>query len=799
MSLITALTLAGFINTSHAGSPLVNPVSLTDFEEWHLSEKIGSVESVTLEGTVEVPLYKDSKGRPTLKTFVTTPATEEGDRGDLVHLIPELPHIFITEDFAKRNELDIKVTNKRLIPVPTDYKVGGEIKYAVIPTLNVGGMVLSNVTGFVIGAEEELFDDKFTEMVIGLAALPTSYAVLHSQGIVKFSDDGAGLMKELGVEGVPYKSAVDMVGTIGKKTLSGKNKHIILGEKLIVDAQFGDSDTVVQTSLKFRNSASILDKYSDATSDINTYRADVRTDWMTSTVGDLELVPTYVRRYVLKDLIDGLVADSAQIGYDVLIEYDVVVDKTSETIGLSKHDGFQFQTFFDIELEIALDNLEAKPDDDSEEDTAEQTDGEQSEKLNVSGLYEVISVLESGGSLEKAIEKYDLLLEDEEEKTDCNLWLDYGSVQYRLGNLDVARQAFLKSSRLYHSWWDIDLGRRMDINNAQSDMSEEEVEAAKARSKEADINSVEDGWYISQPESCYRVDSYVAAVDLVNGDHKAVETSYRNNLDLDAQLAQVFASSAMVQGKTELAHEAIRQSIKLEDGRSERALNRFTLALIYADQGKWEQADALFQEAVTLNDDPFHTMIWMDNAIAQTDETTAVEMMRDWSKRHPKHAGSRLAELRFWTQKVADLTAESSPIETDGEDDIQEAATGSEETPENANPSVNEELSKATASLQEAQQALLEWIPKTDSWNRNTFTTRKAVQLLGYSYAGDLEQAKEVLESVEGLIDINSQLSFAAANYYALNGNAEAAANALQRTASLHPADPSRALLLTSK
>ena len=159
----------------------------------------------------------------------------------------------------------------------------------------------------------------------------------------------------------------------------------------------------------------------------------------------------------------------------------------------------------------------------------------------------------------------------------------------------------------------------MDINNAQSDMEEEEIDAAKERSKDADVNSVEDGWYLSQPEGCYRADGWVAAVDMLNGNHDAVEQNYRNNLDLDAMLAMTFGNSALQQGNTELAHEAYRQAIKLEANLGERALNRHGLALIYADQGKWEQANDLFQESMQYDDHLISAMMWPNNAIAQSD------------------------------------------------------------------------------------------------------------------------------------------------------------------------------------
>ena len=49
-----------------------------------------------MDGSVEVPLYTDKAGVPTLKTFMTTDATEEGDRGDLITLRPR--HFFDCSD-----------------------------------------------------------------------------------------------------------------------------------------------------------------------------------------------------------------------------------------------------------------------------------------------------------------------------------------------------------------------------------------------------------------------------------------------------------------------------------------------------------------------------------------------------------------------------------------------------------------------------------------------------------------------------------------------------------------------------
>lgn len=105
MSLITTLILAGFSTTAQAGSPFINPVSLADFSDWSLVEKTGSVGSIEMDGSVEVPLYTDENGAPTYKTFVTTDKTDEDERGDLFALLPNTSLIVVSEEFAQKERV----------------------------------------------------------------------------------------------------------------------------------------------------------------------------------------------------------------------------------------------------------------------------------------------------------------------------------------------------------------------------------------------------------------------------------------------------------------------------------------------------------------------------------------------------------------------------------------------------------------------------------------------------------------------------------------------------------------------
>jgi len=332
----------------------------------------------------------------------------------------------------------------------------------------------------------------------------------------------------------------------------------------------------------------------------------------------------------------------------------------------------------------------------------------------------------------------------------------------------------------------------MDINNAQSDMEEEEIDAAKERSKDAAVNSVEDGWYISQPEGCYRADGLVAAIDLLNGNHEAVEQNYRNNLDLDAMLAMTYGNSALQQGKTELAHEAYRQAIKLEANPGERALNRHGLALIYADQGKWEQANALFQESMEFEDNLIFAMMWLNNAIAQSDAQTGIALLQEWSAKNPTHLSSRLAELQYWSTEVDTLNAELNPTpaeSVEGEEESKEDAPAVEPTEEEIAAKADKEasLAAATASLEAAKTSVLNWLELADRTLFQHPLICEGRKALAYSYLGEFDKAEAILDTTKDYVSTDSALSFAAANYYALTGQSEKSAESMEQFVRLMP------------
>jgi tetratricopeptide (TPR) repeat protein len=790
MSMLTSLVLYSLSNNAIAGSPYIQPLSLSEFKEWSLVDKTGSIGSIEIEGTVEVPLYTDNHGNPVLQSFVKSDATSDGDRGDLFRLIPETSIIMVTEDFANRNALDIKVTNKRLIPVPDDFKLGGEIKYVQIPSLDLGGVVLLDVTAMVAtdtSASPINGGLALPDLTIGLGSLPASYAIMYSQGVLRISQDGSGLMTEMGATGIPYKSRTILEGTQGVKTLSGANKRLLPGKRLIVEASFGEQ--TVSTELSFNNTGSSLDRYVDISSDIMKYKSDVRKDWLSASIGDNTTAHNYVTRVISEPFSDGL-NPIATLGSDVLSQFDIVVDKTSQTIGLSAHSGItNFQKLYPITLENAraamIEESPTEETEGSESSDSEEENSPAETALNIAGINGLIAALEMGGSYEEALTQYDLLINDEGEQTDCQLWLNYGNAQVAMGNTDKAQEAFAKSAQLYHSWWDIEINARLDINEAQEKMNEEEQEVAKSLSKDAEINTVEGGWYLSQPETCYLSDGLVASMDLLSGNHGAVEENYRANLDLDDGLARILGNSSLVEGKTELAHEAYRQAIRLEDGPDDRALNRFGLAMVYADQGKWEQANALFMESQELRDDVLVSMLWLENATAQSDDSSARKILQDWADTHPNHAGVRLALLK---QKVDQRDGVATQMVSATSETEQMDNGSKNKAPEIPNMENSQQM-ELSAELAKMNASLSEYSTELQAWHSNSLTLKQKpdLNILMLTFTGDLEEAEKHLQANSVELSSNAELNFAAANLYARQGKTEEAKSALRKAVSLSP------------
>ena len=90
-------------------------------------------------------------------------------------------------------------------------------------------------------------------------------------------------------------------------------------------------------------------------------------------------------------------------------------------------------------------------------------------------------------------------------------------------------------------------------------------------------------------------------------------------------------------------------------------------------------------------------------------------------------------------------------------------------------------------NLEAAQKAFDTWLQHADRWYAGKPKAYAALKVLGHTYSGNFELAGKSLDTVKGHVHASSELSFAAANYYAMTGKPEEAANALTQTVTLAP------------
>ena len=96
-----------------------------------------------------------------------------------------------------------------------------------------------------------------------------------------------------------------------------------------------------------------------------------------------------------------------------------------------------------------------------------------------------------------------------------------------------------------------------------------------------------------------------------------------------------------------------------------------------------------------------------------------------------------------------------------------------------------------------AQKSFDTWLQDADRWHAGNPKANAALKVLGYTYGGNLEMAGKSLDTVKGHVHASSQLSFAAANYYAMTGKSEEASNALTQMVTLAPYMSGYALTLS--
>ena len=578
-----------------------------DEKPWNLASYLGFVESVSLDKKVSVPGLSDKND---LYIEATTP---DGERPWFFQVSTSSSVISVSDEFVNSNNLEVQIKNQNLIPFPSDYGVGGQLKTVTIPTLQIGEMTLNNVQAFVISSKGK-FDANAKKMQIGLGSLDVAYSISPSSGMISFapSSQGSELVKATGTP-IPYENAG------WAKVRHGKKKKIAPASHLIIQSKISGSDTPMAIEAGSLATSGI--SWDILSSSQKQFRAGVHLAYGSVEVPGLQEDVWFAQlgSYHFSNYVQD-----ATIARDVLYDYELSVSPSDQTLALKKSVVGSWKTLNSAKIPYLLKQTE--PDEEGNE-------AEASDWLPLAKAYY------KEQRYDDALKAQQKLIELKPEN--CVHWQNLALTQYFLNDTDAAMKSFQEASARYHKWWDINLDTRLDIQKAQKELEKEEVEAKKEEQKGLSLSD-EPVWHYKQNSQCHIADGWIASLQLSNEQFDAVAETYKK-LDLDPRLALIQGNAALIQGNLDLAESAYRQAIRLEP--TPYAYARLGLALYFADQGEWRFADPLFEEAFSLNStDAVAASLWFDNARANGEDTLAKAL--NLKKAYPKSSAAHFLALR---------------------------------------------------------------------------------------------------------------------------------------------------------
>lgn len=414
--------------------------------------------SVSIEGQVEVPLYRPFTGSP-------QPCVEVVLEDGSVHLFDlnlAQSGVTVTAAFAEAAGSEVKEVKYR------GFK-GSSAKVAKDISFSIGGASFSNILATVAsGPIGEQSNSPFfsgggvpRSGSIGIAGFAELAGALdRTAGVLRLAPASEGESLLNGLEGgsqVAYTSLPSATHEFDDKT-----KHFSAPTNIVLEATYGDNDVTVAFSTKM--ASSLNDRVAEGYEVIQVgSKRIVASDISVSEIieGILPVAFTAV-----PDHIDG--RPDLHIGQAAQTEWDIAWSPSNGAVAIRQASGSGASPYFE---EASAKLIESMNTDSGEEEASESEEAESTEEESTTNphaaTYKTLAELALwAGDHEKAIE-YAGQAADEE---DCVSYLMTGSIQLMSGNLDAAQEAYAASWGLYSPWDALDLETRKELQEeAQED------------------------------------------------------------------------------------------------------------------------------------------------------------------------------------------------------------------------------------------------------------------------------------------------------------------------------------------
>ncbi len=651
-------------------------LSLPALAETPIDARLGSVGGVEIGGIETVPLLS-MRSNPAVPVVSAVVNGKTDKPGALFALSTGSAVITVNDAFLATHGLEARTHKDKRV---------GELQVVQIDSLQIGGLLLKDVTAMVSSSEvDKAGVGGFAPMQIGLGALKDlSYAIVPSAGEVRFAPAGAALLDAIGGERIAYQVPPSAQVKVGK------NKQRQPDSYLLVNAKAGG--LTVPVSLNSAAPDNHLQVATDRSSltaalgEVGTHqRGDVVLQWVDVAVGPASDVG-WVASTTAPDLSALDLLPSSHLGAPWLSGFDLAVNPATGNLVLASA---PTQKRVDA-LPGTVESLEKQA---AEADTkaaeAAKESGEPA-KPDAAAWSAVADIYEQAGRWDDALATWAKVVEA--DPTACEAQRRLGEARFRTGDLAGAAAALQQASSLYQAWWGDDVivpgaatgeghpaatpGKlrpqysQVPHKNRKGQwipaLARQHWEAAKKKGK-----TLPEG-VVVQPLSCWTADSALAQVRLAEGKPAEALAIYEGwvarfppmRMVLDPTLATVSANAHLSQGDWAASHDQLRQAAAFDLTKADPRW-ALGLALAYANQGRFDSAEPLFLQALDRDlGDTLAVQLYLDAVRAQADDKAMWVAARRWADARPDSPGALFglayaATVAGMDRQVATVQAEA--------------------------------------------------------------------------------------------------------------------------------------------
>jgi len=494
--------------------------------------------SVSIEGQVEVPLYRPHVGSSQPCVEVTLP---DGS----VHLFDvnvAQTGVMVTAEFAEAAGAKVK---------EVEFKKGaGKGKVTTIATFNIGSVTFSSVNASVASAPATPGERSVGRYLpgggiprsgsIGIAGFTElAGALVRSEGVLRLAPASQGEVLLASLEGgnqMAYTSDDYWLHKPDKKTT-----HVNLPHPIVFNGNYGDTEARVSFSLHEQSvvSPSIAD-------DLDVIRVGSKTvlsDALAVGGIDSTLVSTVETGLRLHESKIDLF-----IGEDDAVDWDIAWSPVNSALSLRQGESDGIGEYYEQATAKLLESLEEEETEGDEAKAESSDEGESSEeegsnKAHAPTYANLATVSVMHGKADKALEYMNLAVEADSEN--CTYHVGKGLLHLWEGNNAAASESFVTAHDLYAPWAALDLETRKEL-------SEEAKEDQPSK----------------QASSCFRAKGLNALANSTDGDASALSDLDIGNEAFSTLPGIAVGNAHLAAGNFADAMPAFLQVARLERGQS---------------------------------------------------------------------------------------------------------------------------------------------------------------------------------------------------------------------------------------